>query len=72
MAHANAEIEEFVRLATAASSRNGYQADFGYFATWCEAHGLAAMPASPTELVLHVGCATQYVLFGEADTRAAG
>jgi hypothetical protein len=25
----------------------------------------------PTELVLHVGCTTQYVLLGEADTRAA-
>ena len=25
----------------------------------------------PTELVLHLGCTTQYVLFGEADTRAA-
>jgi len=25
----------------------------------------------PTELVLHVGCTTQYVLFGEASRRAA-
>ena len=44
---ADAEIEKFVLLEAAASSRNGYQADIGYFSAWFAARDLAAMPASP-------------------------
>jgi site-specific recombinase XerD len=68
----HAEIEEFVRLATAASSRNGYQADFGYFSAWCEAQGLVAMPASPQTVARYLAhCARQKLRPATIARRAA-
>jgi hypothetical protein len=68
----HAEIEEFVRLATAASSRHGYQADFGYFSAWCEAQGLMAMPASPQNVARYLAhCARQKLRPATIAKRAA-
>jgi integrase len=58
--HAEAEIDTFVRLATAASSRDGYRADFAYFSSWCDQQGLPDMPASPQTAARYLAhCARQ-------------
>lgn len=69
---AESEIDAFVRLATAASSRDGYQADFGYFSAWCETQGVADMPASPQNAARYLAhCARQKLRPATIARRAA-
>lgn len=42
----------FIRAEKSEATRRAYRSDFRLFSTWCEAHGLTAMPASVETAVL--------------------
>jgi len=38
----------------AANTRRAYQSDWRHFCVWCDAHGLASLPALPSTIVLYI------------------
>lgn len=50
----DADLRDFVLAEKAASSRRSYAVDFGYFAAWCLADGLASLPATSRTLARYL------------------
>jgi len=58
-----AEARAYSRDLHAANTKRAYRADWTDFAAWCDAHGLAALPAAPATVALYLtdrakGCKT--------------
>jgi site-specific recombinase XerC len=49
----------FAQQKRAASTRDGYEADFRLFEAWCADNGLAAMPAEPSTVATYVAIEAQ-------------
>jgi site-specific recombinase XerD len=49
----------FAEQKRAASTRNGYAADFRLFDAWCHANGLAALPAAPAAVATYIALEAQ-------------
>ena len=65
-------VERLVRLATAQSTHDGYQADFRYFRSWCEQRGKVCMPATPATVASYLAwCDTQRLRPNTIARRAA-
>lgn len=45
---------EFAERARAASTRRAYRHDWRHFSTWCDGHGLPALPAAPETVALYL------------------
>jgi len=48
------EARAFVGAAKAPATRRAYHSDRSHFETWCGAHGVAALPASPEAVALYL------------------
>ena len=42
-----AQARDYAQQAKSANTRRAYRSDWADFAVWCQAHGLAALPAAP-------------------------
>src|SRR6266571_55738 len=56
---AKARIANYAANSKAAHTWKAYQADLHDFATWCEAHNLTAMPATPEAVAAYLADLTQ-------------
>ncbi len=45
---------DFLAAAKAESTRRAYRSDWSHFDTWCRAHGLASLPATPGTVALYI------------------
>jgi len=54
LAVAKEQARDYAREAKAANTRRAYRADWADFTTWCIAHALTALPASPETVALYL------------------
>lgn len=48
------QAKAYARQAKAANTRRAYQSDWRHFESWCQKHGLQALPASPETVAVYV------------------
>jgi site-specific recombinase XerD len=48
------KANDLIRAAKAPSTRKAYQSDFRIFESWCAAHRLSSLPASPQTIALYI------------------
>jgi site-specific recombinase XerD len=48
------KANDLIRAAKAPSTRKAYQSDFRIFESWCAAHRLSSLPASPETIGLYI------------------
>lgn len=48
------QAREFARHSKAESTLRGYRADWRHFCEWCQAHGTAALPATPESVAAYI------------------
>ena len=61
---------EYMKAAKAPATRRAYSSDWRHFAAWCEANGLASLPATSSTVALYLTSLTQ-PLEGEKPRKAA-
>jgi len=49
-----AQARDYAQQAKSANTRRAYRSDWADFAGWCQAHGLAALPAAPATIALYL------------------
>ena len=54
LVHGAERAEAFARNAKAGSTRRGYASDWRSFEVWCDARGLASLPATPQAVALYI------------------
>ena len=47
-------VEAFIKASRAESTQRIYRSDWKEFSTWCDAHGLMALPAAPTTVAAYL------------------
>lgn len=48
------QVRQYVERAVADNTRRAYRADLHHFASWCEQHGVTALPASPETVAAYI------------------
>ncbi len=54
-----AQARDYAQQAKSANTRRAYRSDWADFAGWCQAHGLAALPAAPATVALYLTSAAE-------------
>jgi integrase len=54
LADAGQRAGDYLAASVAANTVRGYRSDWRHFTAWCEAHGLAALPAAPDTVALYL------------------
>jgi site-specific recombinase XerD len=53
-------VREYIRASKADNTIRGYQSDWREFCSWCESHGVGALPASPESVAAYIAeCASR-------------
>lgn len=61
----------YVEQAKAPNTRRAYRSDWQHFATWCAAHGLVSLPATPQTVALYLADGAQHYAVATLQRRLA-
>src|SRR5882672_8907546 len=63
------QVREYIRASKAENTLRGYQSDWRDFCTWCEAHGLCPLPASPETVASYIAECAKRLKVGSIQRR---
>ena len=63
------EVREFIRASKAENTLRGYRSDWRDFCGWCDARGVAPLPASPEAVAAYIAECADHLKVGSIQRR---